>query len=156
MTIKQSSRESKITTRSLRDLLLHKRETLPKLERFSQNLILTERTLRVRLLFLGINFQLSQLSSATRGLMLQISIKYSRRGCRDLMLQRRSTVLQRIVLQGRKLFKIILRREIKSQFKNTRSQKAWWVRLRKKSETKKNNFSKNPKSYSNSELSKPT
>lgn len=96
-TIKTSSKERKIIISISMVKLPHKKEHSLNLGSHLLNLISKERILKEKSQSLGTNFQHSQLSFQTRELMCQTSIKSWKKGCKDLMLLRRNTMLLRIV-----------------------------------------------------------
>lgn len=120
-TTKVNFNVSKTTTLNLKAALLLKKESLLNLESLCLNLILTERILKVRQLFLEINFLLLLLSLATKELMYQILTKFQKKKCKDLMQLRRSTTLLKIVFIVRSKFRIILKKVTKCLFQSLKN-----------------------------------
>lgn len=120
-TTKVNFNVSKTTTLNLKAALLLKKESLLNLESLCLNLILTERTLKVRQLFLEINFLLLLLSLATKELMYQILTKFLKKKCKDLMQLRRSTTLLKIVFIVKSKFRTILKKVTKCLFRSLKN-----------------------------------
>lgn len=122
-TTKVNFNVSKTTTLNLREVSLLKKESLLNLESPCLNLILIERTLKVKQPFLEINFLLSLLNLVTKELMYQILIKFLRKKCKDLTQLRKSIMLQRIVFIVKQLYRITLKKETKCLFQSLKNLK---------------------------------